>query len=170
MNRRKFILTGSILVSLPFLFEIVGCKNETVNEKKRKSTENNPKIEKLNLALEHEFGAIIQYCNHAGITDNIFFKKAIPEIVAQEVQHAILISNIIKNLGYNPTLSLWPPQTGKSFSDMIIKDMKTEKNAIELYESLLHFNFGSETKKIITNIIEHEKAHLKIFKSLKHNT
>jgi len=167
MNRRKFILSSSALISLPFILGLTGCEEKFSKNTNKKTTENNPKIEKLNLALEHEFGAIVQYCNHAGIGDNNYLKKIIPEIVSQEVNHAIAISNIIKSLGYSPTLSLWPPQTGKTLSEMINKDINAEKNAIELYEDILKLNLAKKIKKTVYKIIKHEENHLKIFKNLK---
>ncbi len=165
MNRRKFILTSSALITIPFL-NIVGCKSSS-SKKINQSSVTDPKIEKLNLAIEHEYGAILQYCNHAAITNNTSFKKIISPIIYQEVQHAITISNIIKELGYSPTLSLWPPQSGNSFAKIIKEDIEAEKNAIELYEEILKLKLNNRIKRKIAKIIKHEESHLKIFKNIK---
>ena len=163
MNRREFIYT-SLLISFPFLIDISGCK-----KKSDKVYQTNPIIDKLNLAIEHEYGAIVQYTHHAGITENKSFKKVIPQIVVQEVNHAILISNIIKKLGNIPALNIWPPQSGKNFKENLKKDILAEKNAIQLYEEILKLNLSNEDKKIISKIIKNEENHLKIFRKLNIN-
>ena len=160
MKRREFIYT-SLLMTCPFLLNISGCK-----DKSDKVHHTNPIIDKLNLAIEHEYGAIVQYIHHAGITENKSFKKIIPHIISQEVNHAILISNIIKKLGYTPTLNIWPPQSGKNFKEILKKDILAEKNAIQLYEEILKLKLSNEEKKIISKIIKNEENHLKIFKNL----
>ncbi len=169
MDRRRFLSSGiSIFTISPLILNFIGCKVKKGEIKKPKKYLENPKIEKLNLAIEHEFGAIVQYINHAGITENKHFYKVIPQIIFQEVQHAILISNIIRQFGYLPTLSVWPPQTGKNFKENLIKDIEAEKNAIKLYEEILKLGLTRKNKEIIEKILKTEEGHLKIFKKIKH--
>ena len=164
MKRRDFIIKSSFLFTLPVLFKLNSCKHNKKGEKYQ-----NPEIRKLNLAIEHEYGAIVQYSHHAGITKNKKFKHIIHHIISQEVSHAISMAEIVKRLGYKPTLNIWPPQDAKNFKEILKEDILVEKNAIELYESILKLKeLNKNDKKIIEKIIKHEENHLKIFKNFIH--
>jgi len=152
-NRRQFLSTVGTGISLLPLLALTGCnqREELLPEKEIFS---DPKLELLDLALQHEYGAIVQYSNHAGIISAIVsdkdssFTDRVQQIIADEVHHAILLSDILTRNNVTPTISVWPPQTCENTAEMLQKDIIAEIGAIKLYEQISSLKLNDYEKEM----------------------
>ncbi len=171
IERRKFLTVSAGCLMLPMLAQLSGCNGNGQPEPERKVF-SDPKFELLDLALQHEFGAVVQYGNHAGVIEAIgrdvdgSIQDIIQDIVNQEIHHAILLTTILKKNNIEPTVAMWPPQTAPTAGEMIRKDIAAESGAVKLYQQILTLDFDDETKKIIENIMRSEKVHRTMFTAI----
>lgn len=171
LNRRHFLATIGAAASCLPLLSLVGCKQEkTAPPKKKIFTD--PKLELLDLALQHEYGAIVQYSNHAGIIfadtggKDTTIMDRIEQIIADEVHHAILISNILVKNKATPTISIWPPQTAPDPLVMLQKDVMAEEGAIDLYEQISTLDLSDYERETVDTISNTEIMHRDVFSDL----
>lgn len=171
VNRRAFLSMGVGLFTLPAVAQITGCRGNSKSEPEKKIFPD-PKFELLDLALQHEFGAIVQYGNHAGVIiavnsdpDGTIAEK-FEEIICHEVYHSIHLSDILKKNGIEPTVAVWPPQTAATPVEMVQKDLAAESGAIALYQQILEKDFDDPTKRIIEKLLFSEKTHHHYFSKL----
>jgi rubrerythrin len=126
VNRRVFLSVGIGLLTLPAVAQISGCKGNDQREPER-NIFSDPKFELLDLALQHEFGAVVQYINHAGVITALnsdpgdTITKTFEKIICEEVRHSIHLSDILKKNDIEPTVAVWPPQTAATALDMVQK-------------------------------------------------
>jgi rubrerythrin len=159
------------LLTLPAVTQIFGCRGNEQNEPEKKIF-SDPKFELLDLALQHEFGAIVQYSNHAGVITALnsdpkgTIAKTIAEIICEEVHHSIHLSDILKKNDAEPTVAVWPPQTAATPAEMAKQDLAAESGAVALYQQILEQDFDRPTKRIIEKILSAEKAHHHYFSEL----
>ncbi len=168
LSRRTFLTTGAGFLALPVIAQLSACKgNEQAAPEKKIFSE--PRFELLDLALQHEFGAIVQYSNHAGIIAALgqdpkgSVGKLIKEVIDNEVEHSILLTTILKKNGIEPTIAVWPPQTAATANEMIKKDIAAEMGAVKLYQQILTLDLDDQTKRIIETILQSEEMHHHIF-------
>ena len=168
ISRRGFLSATAGFLTLPVIAQVSGCKGDAPPEPEKKFFQD-PKFELLDLALQHEFGAVVQYGNHAGIIASLnqdsdgSIGGVIKDIIGHEVQHAILLTNILKNHNIEPTVAVWPPQTADTADKMIKKDIAAESGAIKLYQQILTLDFDYNTKTTIERIMHSEETHHHIF-------
>jgi rubrerythrin len=168
LNRRTFLSVSSSLFALPVLAQLSGCSEEQQPRSSSKSFVE-PKFELLDIALQHEFGAVVQYGNHAGLAaasgkdTSGSIGRIIREIIAQEVHHAIYLTEILKKNGFEPTVAVWPPQTAATPEKMMEKDIAAEKGAITLYQQILEQDFDDQTKKNMEEFLQAEMVHQQMF-------
>lgn len=170
VSRRAFLSIGVGLLTLPAVAQISGCRGKGQSEPEKKIFPD-PKFELLDLALQHEFGAIVQYGNHAGVITALSdagdtLAKSFEEIICNEVHHSIHLSNILKKNGIEPTVAVWPPQAAATPVEMVQKDLAAESGAIDLYQQILEKDFDDPTKEIIEKLLNSEKAHHHYFSKL----
>ncbi len=171
LDRRTFLTVTASCLAVPVIAQLSGCKGNGKSEPEKKIF-SDPKFELLDLALQHEFGAVVQYGNHAGVIAALgrdsdgSIKSVIGEIVNQEIQHAILLTEILKKNSLEPTVAVWPPQTAPAALEMIQKDVAAERGAVELYQQILTLDFDDQTKKIITDIMHSEEVHHTMFSTI----
>jgi rubrerythrin len=169
--RRAFLSLGVGLITLPAVGQISGCSGKGRSEPKKKIF-SDPKFELLDLALQHEFGAVVQYGNHAGVISALnsdpggTIAKIFKKIISHEVHHSIHLSDILKKNGIEPTVAVWPPQTAATPVEMVQKDLAAESGAVALYQQILEQDFDDPTKRIIEKILRSEKAHHHYFSKL----
>jgi rubrerythrin len=171
VSRRAFLSTGAGLLTLSAVAQISGCKdNGQSNTEKRIFPD--PKFELLDIALQHEYGAVVQYSNHAGVIKSLnsdpsgTITKTMEEIICHEVSHAIHLSDILKKNGIEPTVAVWPPQTAATPVEMAQQDLAAEKGAIALYQQILEQEFDSPTKQTVEKLLFSEKNHHHYFAEL----
>jgi rubrerythrin len=162
-SRRSFLMISAALL-------LSGCK-ENKKTKPDKQIFSDPKFELIDLALQHEFGAVVQYGNHAGVIASLKQESngittAIEEIITDEVHHAVLLTQIMKENDVEPSIAVWPPQTAETPNLMIQKDIAAEVGAIKLYQQILSLDFDTQTKIIIEKIMQSEKLHHHMFSNL----
>ncbi|MBV7274943.1 ferritin-like domain-containing protein [Clostridium thailandense] len=105
------------------------------------------------------------------------YSKLIKGISIVEMKHLHLLGETIKLLGVKPvyTNSVYP--CGQLWSaayvnytdrilDMILEDIKSEKQAIRNYEKDMCLINDKYIRKLLERIIEDEKVHLKLFKEM----
>lgn len=168
VDRRSFLTITAGFLALPVIAQLSGCKGNSQSESEKKIFQD-PKVELLDLALQHEFGAVVQYGNHAGVIAALkrdsdgSIGAVIKKIIGQEVNHVILLTDILKKNNVEPTVAVWPPQTAVTAGEMIQKDITTESGAIKLYQQILTLDFDDQTKEIIKTIMLAEEAHYQMF-------
>lgn len=168
VDRRSFLTITAGFLTFSMIAQLSGCKGNGQPGVEKKIFPD-PKFELLDLALQHEFGAVVQYGNHAGVIAALkrdgdgSIGAVIKEIIGQEVKHAILLTDILKKNNIEPTVAVWPPQTAVTASEMIQKDIAAETGAIKLYQQILTLSFDDKTKKIIEAIMLSEETHHHMF-------
>lgn len=171
VNRRAFLSMGVGMLTLPAVAQLCGCKGNGQSEPGKKIFPDT-KFELLDLALQHEYGAVVQYSNHAGVIKAVnsdpggSIAKTFEEIILQEVRHSIHLSDILKKNGIEPTVAVWPPQTAATPAEMAQQDLAAESGAIALYQQILEQDFDGPTKRIIEELLFAEKAHHHYFTKL----
>ena len=171
VSRRTFLSMGVGLLTLPAVAQITGCRDNDQSETEKKIF-SDPKFELLDLALQHEFGAVVQYGNHTGVITALnsdpggTIAKTFEGIICQEVNHSIHLTDILKKNGIEPTVAVWPPQTAATPEEMVQKDLAAESGAIALYQQILEEDFDGPTKRIIEKLLRSEKTHHHYFSKL----
>lgn len=125
--------------------------------------------ELLSLALQHEHGALVQYANHAGLLSHWIdqgLAKSVQAIISDEVDHAVTLVRALKSSGSEPSLAVWPPQTGDTPLRVISQDIAAEQGAVDLYTRILEFDMDDSLRKNIENIVNSEKSHKQIFENM----
>jgi bacterioferritin len=94
-------------------------------------------VEELNKDLSLEYSAAIQYIQHAAKLNGAEFDAIRQEILDhadEEIHHAKLISDKIAYLGYEPTTAMSPAVSADTSEEMLVQDLKAEKEAIARYK------------------------------------
>ncbi len=112
-----------------------------------------------NLAISHEYGAITQYINHAGIISDKKVKEVLWANMRDEIYHARRITEILVKEGATPTVATWPPQTGRSLKQLLEEDISGEEAAIKLYRQILDLKESSKYKDDFKQFLDREIVH-----------
>ncbi len=124
------------------------------------STEIAPPFPSLcNIAIAHEYGAIVQYINHSGLIADKRIKSILEKNMQDEIVHARRLTEILVKEGATPTISLWPPQTGKSIERLIREDITGENAAIKLYGQILDLPESKKYRDDIYSFLKREETH-----------
>ncbi|WP_217586003.1 ferritin-like domain-containing protein [Lentibacillus saliphilus] len=94
-------------------------------------------VDGLNEDLSHEYGAAIQYTYSAAVVSGLYrsaLKPFFEAEVADELGHALYLSEKIKSLGGTPTTTATQPPQVTEVKDLLAETMKAEKDTIERYE------------------------------------
>jgi bacterioferritin len=124
-------------------------------------------IDLLNMDLELEYSAAIQYINHAAVMKGAAYGDIIKELkihANQEVQHAMTLSDQIDYLGEAPSVSVGKIQISKDNDEMLQQDLDGEEGAIERYkvrveqaEQLKEFALAQQLRNILAMEQEHAR-------------
>ena len=118
-----------------------------------------PFVSLCNLAIAHEYGAIVQYINHSGLISNSKIKETLEENMQDEIVHARRLTEILVKEGAFPTVSIWPPQTGKGMKKLIEEDIEGENAAIKLYSQILDLPESKKYRDDIYSFLKREEIH-----------
>lgn len=123
-------------------------------------------IEFLNIDLELEYSAAIQYINHAAVMSGAAYGDIIKELrvhANEEIQHAIVLSDQIDYLSGSPSVNVGQIRTSKDNIEMLQQDLAGEEDAISRYkmrieqaEQLKEFALAQQLRNILA--IEQEHA------------
>lgn len=122
-------------------------------------------LELLNMDLELEYSAAIQYINHAAVMTGAQFGDIIKELkihANEEVQHAMILSDQIDYLGGFPSVTVGPIRTSKDNIEMLRQDLDGENDAIRRYktrvrqaEELQEYALAQQLRTILATEQEH---------------
>ena len=122
-------------------------------------------IDLLNMDLELEYSAAIQYINHAAVMTGAAYGDIIKELKVhanEEIQHAVTLSDQIDYLGGSPSVNVGKIQTSKDNREMLQQDLDGEEDAIKRYkvrveqaEGLKEFALAQQLRNILATEQEH---------------
>ena len=124
-------------------------------------------IELLNLDLQDEHGAIIQYLGHAYAMGQDVIACEIEAIARQEMRHFDWLAETIADLGGAPSLKRGAMSPGgQSVPDWMEHDILLEKMAIEHYKEHSLMTEDVRLRRLLQRIAADEEAHRAKFESL----
>ena len=122
-------------------------------------------LELLNMDLELEYSAAIQYINHAAVMTGAAYGDIIKELkihVNEEVQHAMILADQIDYLSGAPNMIVGEIHTSKDNDKMLQQDLDGEEDAIKRYkvrveqaEELKEFALAQQLRTILATEQEH---------------
>jgi bacterioferritin len=111
------------------------------NEKTTESTFTRKQlIDALNEDLSREYQAIIAYVNYSQVLKGAAYMNIADELAvhaAEELAHALKISNAIDYLGGMPTVQPKPVKTSEKAEEMLRFDLDNERDTIREYRRRL---------------------------------
>jgi bacterioferritin len=122
-------------------------------------------VDLLNMDLELEYSAAIQYINHAAVMTGAAYGDIIKELkihANEEVQHAMILADQIDYLGGAPSVNIGKIRTSKDNDEMLQEDLDGEEDAIKRYklrieqaEQLKEFALAQQLRNILATEQEH---------------
>ena len=122
-------------------------------------------IELLNMDLELEYSAAIQYINHTAVMTGAAYGDIIKELkihANEEVRHAMILADQIDYLGGSPSVKVGKILTSKGNDEMLQQDLAGEEDAIRRYkvrveqaEQLKEFALAQQLRSILATEQEH---------------
>jgi bacterioferritin len=119
----------------------------------------------LNLDLQDEHGAIIQYLSHAYAIGEGELACSIEGVARDEMRHLDWLAETIVDLGGKPSLKRGTQiMTGKTVPDWMGNDVELEHGAIESYEKHIKLIDNPKVNRLLKRILADEQAHRSKFK------
>ena len=122
-------------------------------------------VDLLNMDLEREYSAGIQYIQHAAVMTGAQYGDIIKELkihATEEFGHAMVLADQIDYLGGVPTVNVGPIHTSSDNVQMLEQDLDGENDAIKRYkaridqaEELKEFALAQQLRIILTVEQEH---------------
>ena len=126
----------------------------------------------LNNAIARELQVAIQYMwqhvQWSGVK-GFAVQEELKKIAITEMKHAETIAERLFYLGGIPTTKPEPIFVKKTLKEMIAQDVKDEKNAIDLYKTIIEMaqkEGDTTTARIFRQILEDEEDHHDTFTTL----
>ncbi len=124
-------------------------------------------INLLNKDIEDEYGAAIQYVQHASVITGAEYQSIQKELVVhanEEMGHAILLSEQVAYLGGVPSVDVSKRWTSTDSREMLEQDIAGERAAIKNYservkqsEELGLYGLTQVLRQILADEEEHER-------------
>ena len=137
-------------------------------EKSSKPLDRKKLIELLNEDLSREFQAIIAYVNYSQVLKGAAYMNIADELAvhaAEELAHALILSNQIDYLGGMPTTVPKPVKTSEKAEDMLRFDLDNENETIRNYrrrvkqcDELGEFATAEHIREILLQEQDHQIA------------
>lgn len=125
-------------------------------------------IDLLNEDLSREFQAIIAYVNYSQVLKGAAYMNIADELAvhaAEELSHALILSNQIDYLGGMPTTIPKPVKTSDKAEDMLHFDLDNENETVRNYrrrvkqcDELGEFATAEQIRKILVQEQDHQIA------------
>ena len=119
----------------------------------------------LNMDLELEYSAAIQYINHSAVMTGAAYGDIIKELkihANEEVLHAMILADQIDYLEGSPSVNVGNILTSKDNDQMLQQDLDGEEDAIRRYklrveqaEQLKEFALAQQLRNILATEQEH---------------
>jgi bacterioferritin len=117
-------------------------------------------IELLNLDLQDEHGAIIQYLSHAYAMGEGEMSCEIEAIAREEMRHLDWLAETIVELGGKPSLKRGTQNmAGKTVPEWMKNDVGLEDGAIEAYKKHIKMIDDPKIKRLLKRILADEQSH-----------
>ncbi|MFC1970676.1 ferritin-like domain-containing protein [Chloroflexota bacterium] len=117
-------------------------------------------IELLNLDLQDEHGAIIQYLSHAYAIGEGEMACEIEALAREEMRHLDWLAETIVDLGGAPSLERGTTRMGgESVSDWMSNNVQLEMGAIEHYKEHAIIIENPRIRRLLQRILADEEAH-----------
>jgi bacterioferritin len=117
-------------------------------------------IELLNLDLQDEHGAIIQYLSHAYAIGEGEMACEIEAIARDEMRHLDWLAETIVELGSQPSLKRGTMNmAGKAVPDWMGNNVKLEEGAINSYQAHIKVIDNPKIKRLLKRILADEQSH-----------
>lgn len=122
-------------------------------------------IGELNKALEWEYAAAVQYIQHASVMTGAEYDAITKELIIhsnEEMAHAVMVSDLISDLGGIPTIDVEKRETSSESKIMLEQDLAGEEHAISTYKKLIKDaeelqEYG--VRRILEDILIQEEEH-----------
>jgi len=119
----------------------------------------------LNKALASEYAAAVQYVQHAAVITGPEYDAISKELIVhsnEEMAHAVMLSDIISDIGGTPTVEVDKRHTSDNPLTLLEQDLLGENEAIAMYKNLIKEaeelqEFGS--RRILEDILIQEEEH-----------
>jgi len=122
-------------------------------------------IDLLNMDLELEYSAAIQYINHSAVMTGAAYGDIIKELkihANEEIQHAMILADQIDYLDGCPSVGVGKILTSEDNNQMLQQDLDGEEDAIKRYklrieqaEQLKEFALAQQLRNILATEQEH---------------
>lgn len=122
-------------------------------------------IDLLNMDLELEYSAAIQYINHSAVMTGAAYGDIIKELkihANQEIGHAMILADQIDYLEGSPSVEVGKIRISKDNIEMLQQDLDGEEDAITRYkmrieqaEQLKEFALAQQLRNILAMEQEH---------------
>jgi len=122
-------------------------------------------IKLLNIDLEKEYSAAIQYINHAAVMKGAMYGDIIKELkihANEEIQHAVILADQIDFFSGSPSVKVDKILTATKNEKMLQQDLMGEEDAISRYkerivqaEALQEFALATQLRNILAMEQEH---------------
>ena len=117
-------------------------------------------IEILNIDLQDEHGAIIQYLNHAYAMGEGEMACEIEAVAREEMRHLDWLAETIVDLGGQPSLKRGTMRMGgNTVSDWMGNNVKLEEDAIAHYKEHIAMIDEPKVKRLLKRILADEESH-----------
>jgi bacterioferritin len=117
-------------------------------------------IEMLNLDIEGEHGAIIQYLLHAYAMGEGEMSCEIEALAREEMRHLDWLAETVVELGGTPSLTRGNMRMGgKAVSEWMANDVLLEGDAIKLYQEHIRTIDDPKIKRLLKRILSDEESH-----------
>lgn len=117
-------------------------------------------IELLNLDLQDEHGAIIQYLSHAYAIGEGDLACEIEAIAREEMRHLDWLAEAVVELGGQPSLTRGTMNmTGQTVPDWMTDDVALEQGAIDQYKKHIELVDEPAIKRVLERILADEVSH-----------
>jgi bacterioferritin len=117
-------------------------------------------IEMLNLDIEGEHGAIIQYLLHAYAMGEGEMSCEIEALAREEMRHLDWLAETVVELGGTPSLKRGNMSMGgKAVSEWMANDVLLEDDAIKLYKEHIKAIDDPKIKRLLKRILSDEESH-----------
>ncbi len=113
-----------------------------------------------NVALEHS--AIVQYLNHIFLIQDAEIREEIEKIARQEMRHMKWFAQKAVQLGGRVELKRIEEEidlSGSSPAEMLEKDVKAERHAVEIYTEQLEAVKDDSVRALLDRVIKDEMEH-----------
>jgi bacterioferritin len=117
-------------------------------------------IDLLNLDIEGEHGAIIQYLSHAYAMGEGEMSCEIEALAREEMRHLDWLAETVVELGGTPSLKRGNMRMGgKAVSEWMTNDVLLEEDAIKLYKEHIKAIDDPRIKRLLKRILSDEESH-----------